>query len=57
MFGAAAGQVSSLNQMNDKMIVFVPEQLVHTELTLLYPFTQNQGQHQIRAGLTKIKCG
>ena len=43
MFGAAAGQVSSLNQMNDKMIVFVPEQLVHTELTLLYPVTQNQG--------------
>ena len=35
MFSVAAGQVTSLNQMNGKMIVFVLEQLVHTELTLL----------------------
>ena len=55
MFGTALGQVSSLNQMNGKMIVFVPEQLVHTELTLLYPVTQIRAN--IKSGLDSQKSG
>ena len=50
MFDVAAGQVSGFNQENGKMIVFVPEQLVHTD-SLFYSQVQNQGQYQIRARL------
>ena len=44
MFSAAVGQVSDSNQKNGKMIVFAPEQLVHTEVTLLYPISHCHAQ-------------
>ena len=52
MFGAAVGRVSSFNQKNGKMIVFVLGQLVHTD-SLFYSQVQNQGQYKIRARLIK----
>ena len=42
IFRAAAGRVSGFNQENGKMIVFVPEQLVHTELTLIARYTKSE---------------